>query len=41
MDLAVERGLRYLDAGVPDLLWCEFPTADRGPVEAFTAGKVV
>ena len=36
MDLAVERGLRYLDSGVPDLLWCEFPTADREPVEVFT-----
>ena len=36
MDLAVDRGLRYLDSGVPDLLWCEFPTADRGPVETFT-----
>ena len=36
IDLAVERGLRYLDSGVPDLLWCEFPTADRGPVESFT-----
>jgi isocitrate lyase len=21
--------------GVPDLLWCEFPTAERGPVEQF------
>jgi isocitrate lyase len=37
MALAVERGLRYLDTGVPDLLWCEFPTSDRGPVETFTA----
>lgn len=36
MDLAVDRALRYLDSGVPDLLWCEFPTADRGPVETFT-----
>jgi isocitrate lyase len=36
MDLAVERGLRYLDSGIPDLLWCEFPTADRGAVETFT-----
>lgn len=36
LELAIERGLRYLDSGVPDLLWCEFPTADRGPVEAFT-----
>jgi isocitrate lyase len=36
IDLAVERGLRYLDSGVPDLLWCEFPTSDREPVETFT-----
>lgn len=36
MDLAVERGLRYLDTGIPDMLWCEFPTSDRGPVEKFT-----
>src|SRR6184192_271962 len=33
MDLAVERGLRYLDSGIPDMLWCEFPTSDRGAVE--------
>jgi isocitrate lyase len=37
MSLAVDRGLRYLDSGIPDLLWCEFPTADRGPVETFTS----
>src|SRR5207245_1121623 len=36
IDLAIERGLRYLDSGVPDLLWCEFPTADREPVERFS-----
>ncbi|HEY7524093.1 MAG TPA: isocitrate lyase/phosphoenolpyruvate mutase family protein, partial [Candidatus Limnocylindrales bacterium] len=36
IELAVERGLRYLDSGIPDLLWCEFPTADREPVETFT-----
>src|SRR5437588_9023889 len=36
IQLAVERGLRYLDSGIPDLLWCEFPTAARGPVEQFT-----
>ncbi|MDQ6771470.1 MAG: isocitrate lyase/PEP mutase family protein [Candidatus Dormibacteraeota bacterium] len=35
LDLAIERGLRYLDSGVPDLLWCEFPTAERGPTEQF------
>ena len=36
MELAVERGLRYLDSGYPDLLWCEFPTSERGPIEHFT-----
>jgi len=35
LDLAVERALRYLDSGVPDLVWCEFPTADRVPTERF------
>jgi len=35
IDLAIQRGLRYLDSGVPDLLWCEFPTAAREPVEKF------
>jgi isocitrate lyase len=39
MSLAVDRALRYLDTGVPDLVWCEFPTADRGPVEEW-AGSV-
>src|SRR5438128_2181248 len=37
MDLAVDRGLRYLETGIPDLLWCEFPTSDRGPVEKFSS----
>src|SRR5216683_4410908 len=36
MELAIDRGLRYLDSGIPDLLWCEFPTSDRGTVETFT-----
>lgn len=36
LDLAVERALRYLDTGIPDLVWCEFPTADREPVEQFS-----
>jgi isocitrate lyase len=36
MELAVDRGLRYLDSGIPDLLWCEFPTSDRGAVETFS-----
>src|SRR5436190_14329332 len=35
MDLAIERGLRYLGTGITDLLWCEFPTSDREPVETF------
>ena len=35
IDLAIERALRYLDSGIPDLVWCEFSTADRGPVERF------
>ena len=35
LELAIDRGLRYLDSGYPDLLWCEFPTAARGPVEEF------
>ncbi len=37
LDLAVERACRYLDTGVPDLVWCEFPTSDREPVETFAA----
>jgi isocitrate lyase len=36
IDLAIDRALRYLDTGIPDLVWCEFPTADRGPVEKFS-----
>ncbi|MBI3521473.1 MAG: isocitrate lyase/PEP mutase family protein [Chloroflexi bacterium] len=35
LDLALERAYRYLDSGIPDLVWCEFPTAERGPVEKF------
>src|SRR5438309_3995410 len=35
LELAVDRGLRYMDSGIPDLLWCEFPTAERGPTEQF------
>ncbi|TMD61154.1 MAG: isocitrate lyase/PEP mutase family protein [Chloroflexi bacterium] len=35
MDLAIERTLRYLDSGVPDLVWCEFSTAERGPLETY------
>jgi 2-methylisocitrate lyase-like PEP mutase family enzyme len=37
MSLAVERGLRYLDTGIADLLWCEFPTSDREPLQTFTS----
>jgi isocitrate lyase len=37
LQLAVARGLAYLDSGVPDLLWCEFPTSDRQPLETFTS----
>jgi len=35
LGLAIERGLRYLDSGIPDLLWCEFPSAERGPTAHF------
>jgi isocitrate lyase len=35
IELAIERALRYLDTGIPDLLWCEFPTSDREPLETF------
>ena len=36
IELAIDRGLRYLDSGIPDLLWCEFPTSEREPVERFS-----
>jgi len=36
LDLAIDRALRYLDSGLPDMVWCEFPTADRRPVERFS-----
>ena len=35
LELAIERACRYLDTGIPDLAWCEFPNSDRGPVERF------
>jgi isocitrate lyase len=35
LELAIERACRYLESGIPDLVWCEFPTSDRGPVEEF------
>lgn len=37
IELAVDRALRYLESGIPDLVWCEFPTSERGPVETFAA----
>src|SRR6202790_3354646 len=35
IELAIDRGLRYLDSGVPPLLGCEFPTAERSTTEKF------
>ena len=35
LDLAIERALRYLESGAPDLVWCEFPNSDREPTERF------
>jgi isocitrate lyase len=35
--LAVDRACRYLDSGMPDLIWCEFPNSDREPVERFSS----
>lgn len=35
LQLAVDRACRYLDSGIPDLVWCEFPNAERGPTEQF------
>jgi isocitrate lyase len=37
LELAIDRACRYLESGIPDLVWCEFPTSDRGPVETFAA----
>ena len=37
LQLAVDRACRYLDSGIPDLVWCEFPNAHRAPVEDFSA----
>src|SRR5438309_2136168 len=37
ISLAIDRALRYLDTGIPDLVWCEFPTSDREPVETFAS----
>jgi isocitrate lyase len=35
IDLAIERACRYLDTGLPDLIWCEFPNSAREPTEKF------
>jgi isocitrate lyase len=35
LDLAIERALRYLDSGIPDLVWAELPTSARGPAIRF------
>jgi len=35
LDLAIERALRYLDSGAPDVVWCEFPNSDREPTVRF------
>jgi isocitrate lyase len=35
LDLAIERALRYLDSGVPDLVWCETPNSEKAPIERF------
>ncbi|MBI2325595.1 MAG: isocitrate lyase/PEP mutase family protein [Chloroflexi bacterium] len=35
LDLAIERGLRYLDSGAPDLIWAELPTSGREPAIRF------
>ena len=32
-----EALLEYLESGIPDLVWCEFSTSDREPVETFAA----
>jgi isocitrate lyase len=37
LELAIDRACRYLEAGVTDLVWCEFPTSDREPVERFAS----
>jgi isocitrate lyase len=35
LDLAIERTLRYIDSGAPDLVWAELPTSARGPAIRF------
>jgi isocitrate lyase len=35
LQLAIDRACRYLETGIPDLIWCEFPNSDRRPTEVF------
>jgi isocitrate lyase len=35
LQLAIDRACRYLDSGIPDLVWAEFPNSDREPTETF------
>jgi isocitrate lyase len=35
MDLALRRAYLYLESGIPDLIWAEFPTSDRATAEHF------
>jgi isocitrate lyase len=35
LQLAIDRACRYLDSGIPDLIWCEFPNSDQQPTELF------
>src|SRR5215813_6819781 len=35
LQLAIDRACRYLDTGLPDLVWCEFPNSDRRPTQRF------
>jgi len=35
MELALKRAYEYLETGIPDLIWCEFPTSDRATTEKF------
>jgi isocitrate lyase len=37
LELAIDRACRYLDSGLPDLVWCEFPNSDREPTERFAS----
>lgn len=35
---AIYRSCKYAETGVPDWHWCEFPSADKGPLEEYTSG---